>query len=109
MLLALVGAKTAPVPPTDADFSQAVKKTQAYWAETSSLATDDAVVQELFASVRFGLPGMFSPGGTADCGMLEYGEQVVRDVANTMLTLLHFGQFELARNGLEHILRGHDP
>jgi hypothetical protein len=71
----------------------------------SSITTHDAVVQELFDSVRSGLPGMISDNGVADYGMLEYGSQVVRDASNTMLALLHLGQFRLAHAVAEHILR----
>ena len=48
---------------------------------------------------------MISENGVADYGMLEYGSQVVRDASNTMLGLLHLGQFELAHALAEHILK----
>ena len=83
---------------------QADSKTRDHWNATSSVTTGDALVQDLFNNVRFGLPGMVSDNGVADYGMLEYGSQVVRDASNTMLGLLHLGQFELARAGFEHIL-----
>jgi hypothetical protein len=84
---------------------EACTQARDHWSATSSIKTDDAVVQDLFDSVRFGLPGMISDNGVADYGMLEYGSQVVRDASNTMLGLLHLGQFELARAGFEHILK----
>ena len=66
-------------------------------------------MQDLFDSVRFGLPGMISENGVADYGMLEYGSQVVRDASNTMLGLLHLGQFELAQRRCRAHLQGHGP
>ena len=83
----------------------AVALTRDQWAASSSLDTGDAVVEGLFDSVRCGLPGMVSDNGVADYGMLEYGSQVARDASNTMLGLLHLGQFERARAGFEHILK----
>ena len=61
-------------------------------------------MQEIFDKARFGLAGMIGPDGTMDAGMLEYGGQWVRDSSNTALGALHAGQFEAARNVLQHIL-----
>ena len=84
---------------------RATEATAGRWAAGSSIATDDVLVGELFDSVRFGLPGMIAANGVADYGMLEYGSQDVRDAANTMLGLLHTGQFELAHAVAEHIVK----
>ncbi len=79
--------------------------TAARWAAASTIATDDALVGDLFDSARLGLPGMIAANGVADYGMLEYGSQVVRDAANTMLGLLHAGQFDLAHAVAQHVLK----
>jgi hypothetical protein len=110
LLWAKVGptAQTLDLPPGpefDSKLSDAIIDTAVDWDATSRIKTDDALVQDLFDSVRFGLPGMISDNGVADYGMLEYGSQVVRDASNTMLGLLHLGQFELARAGFEHIIK----
>ena len=61
-------------------------------------------MQELFDKARFGLAGMIGPDGTMDGGIFEYGGQWVRDSSNTALGALHAGQFEAARNVLQHML-----
>ena len=80
-----------------------LRNTARAWAAVSSVATRDRTVQELFDKARFGLAGMVGPDGTMDAGIFEYGGQWVRDSSNTALGALHAGQFEAARNVLQHI------
>ena len=82
-----------------------VETTRKHWAASSSIATDDALLREIFDHARFGLPGMVADNGVMDAGMFEYGGQWVRDTSNTLLGLVHAGQFELARSGFEHVLK----
>ena len=82
----------------------AIKDTARSWAAVSSVSTRDRAVQEIFDKARFGLVGMIAQDGTMDAGLLEYGGQWVRDSSNTALGALHAGQFEAARNVLQHIL-----
>jgi hypothetical protein len=83
----------------------AIGQTRARWAASSAVATDDATVREIFDKARFGLPGMVADNGTMNAGIFEYGAQWVRDTSNTLLGLIHAGQFELARQGFVHILK----
>ncbi len=80
-----------------------LRDTAHHWAAVSAISTRDRTVQELFDKARFGLAGMIGPDGTMDAGIFEYGGQWVRDSSNTALGALHAGQFEAARNVLEHI------
>ena len=82
----------------------AIQETARFWAAVSSLSTRDRTVQEIFDKARFGLAAMIGPDGTMDGGFSEYGGQWVRDSSNTALGALHAGQFEAARNALQHIL-----
>lgn len=86
------------------DLGDLLSRTRAAWAVESSLATEDATVREIFDKARFGLPAMVADNGVMDAGMFEYGMQWVRDTSNTLLGLLHAGQFEQVRRGLAHIL-----
>ena len=74
------------------------------WAATSSVSTQDAVIQQLFDKARFGLAGMIADDGTIDAGIFNYGNQWVRDSSNTALGALHAGHFELAHAVLVRIL-----
>jgi hypothetical protein len=82
-----------------------LEQTRLRWANGSSVVTDDAVVREVFDKARFGLPGMVGDNGTMNAGIFEYGAQWVRDTSNTLLGMVHAGHFELARQGLAHILK----
>ena len=75
------------------------------WAASSSITTDDALLRDVFDHARFSLPGMVAENGVMDAGMFEYGSQWVRDTSNTLLGLIHAGQFELARRGFVHVLK----
>ena len=79
-------------------------KTRQAWAATASVVTSDATVLEIFDKARFGLAGMVADNGVMDAGIFEYGAQWVRDTSNTLLGLVHAGQFELARRGFAHVL-----
>ena len=83
--------------------STALRGTARFWAAVSSVSTRDNTVQALFDKARFGLAGMIGPDGTMDAGIFEYGGQWVRDNSNTALGALHAGEFEAARNVLQHI------
>ncbi len=82
----------------------AIRGTARFWATVSSISTRDRTVQEIFDKARFGLTAMIGPDGTMDGGLLQYGAQWVRDSSNTALGALHAGQFEAARNALQHML-----
>ena len=92
-----------PLPPVHV--AEATETTRKHWAASSSIATDDALLRDVFDKARFGLPGMVAENGVMDAGMFEYGGQWVRDTSNTLLGLVHAGQFELARRGFEHVLK----
>jgi hypothetical protein len=74
------------------------------WAVTSSVRTGDRTVLEIFDKARFGLSGMVAANGVMNAGIFEYGAQWVRDTSNTLLGLVHAGQFEQAREGLAYVL-----
>jgi hypothetical protein len=80
-------------------------KTRQAWAATSSIHTTDTTVQEIFDKARFGLAAMVADRGVMDAGIFEYGSQWVRDSSNTLLGLVHAGQFELARRGFSYLLQ----
>ena len=82
----------------------AIEETKRFWAAHSSVVTDDAVVRDIFDKARYGLPGMVADNGTMNAGIFEYGAQWVRDSSNTLLGMIHAGQFEPARAGFDHIL-----
>jgi hypothetical protein len=86
------------------NMATAIRDTAHAWAAISTVSTRDRSVQEIFDKARFGLVGMIGPDGSMDAGPLEYGGQWVRDSSNTALGALHAGQFETARNVLQHIL-----
>ena len=94
----------APSPEPPRNLSQTLERTRVAWAAGSSLVTDDTTIREIFDKARFGLPAMVADNGVMDAGIFEYGAQWVRDTSNTLLGLIHAGQFELARNGFIHIL-----
>ena len=100
-----VAASWPPASLLKSGLPSALERTRSRWAASSSIATDDAVVRELFDNARFGLPGMIADNGVMDAGIFEYGGQWVRDTSNTLLGMVHAGQFELARSGFEHILK----
>jgi len=79
-------------------------RTREAWSLTASVRTRDATVREIFDKARFGLAGMVADNGVMDAGIFEYGSQWVRDTSNTLLGLVHAGQFELARRGFAQVL-----
>ncbi|MCE5269467.1 MAG: hypothetical protein LLG00_16445 [Planctomycetaceae bacterium] len=83
----------------------AIAKTRNRWTGASSVTTSDVLLRDIFDHARFGLAGMVADNGTMDAGMFEYGDQWVRDTSNTLLGMVHAGQFELARAGFEHVLK----
>ena len=87
------------------DLPAALARTRLFWAGSSSVSTADKTVQEIFDKSRFGLPGMVADNGVMDAGMFEYGAQWVRDTSNTLLGMIHAGQFELARQGFDHVIK----
>ena len=107
VLLAGISPKdtTNPWPRLQSELPGAIEQTRKWWAAGSSIATDDATLRELFDHARFPLPGMVADNGVMDAGIFEYGNQWVRDSSNTLLGMIHAGQFELARRGFEHILK----
>jgi hypothetical protein len=92
------------LPERPRDLGRILERTRAAWSTGSSLVTEDATVREVFDKARFGLPAMVADNGVMDAGIFEYGAQWVRDTSNTLLGLIHAGQFELARSGFVHIL-----
>lgn len=92
--------------PAGFDAAAASTATRAWWARASRVTTTDPVVQEIYEKATRGLPGMVADNGVMDAGIFEYGAQWVRDTSNTLLGLIHAGQFELARAGFEHLLEG---
>jgi len=62
-------------------------------------------VRDIFDHARFAMPGMIAENGVMDAGIFEYGNQWVRDTSITLTGMVHAGRFELARHGLEHILK----
>ena len=85
--------------------SLVLEPTQDAWAASSSIATADATVRDLFDHARFSLPGMIAENGVMDAGISEYGNQWVRDTSFSLEGLVYAGQFELARSGFEHVLK----
>ncbi len=79
--------------------------TRASHVAVSTITTQDATVREIFAKSTYGLPGMVAENGVMDAGIFEYGAQWVRDTSNTLLGMIHAGYFELARNGLDYVIR----
>ena len=86
------------------NIAELLAKTRDVWAKTSAVRTNDATVQDIFDKARFGLAAMVSDNGVMDAGIFEYGAQWVRDTSNTLLGLVHAGQFDLARRGFAQIL-----
>jgi len=84
--------------------ADSVSRTRQTWESTSSLRTGDTTVQEIYDKARFGLVGMVADNGVIDAGIFEYGAQWVRDTSNTLLGLIHAGQFELARRSFAYVL-----
>ena len=85
--------------------SLVLEPTHDAWAASSSIATADATVRDLFDHARFSLPGMIAENGVMDAGIFEYGNQWVRDTSFSLEGLVYAGQFELARSGFEHVLK----
>ncbi|MEI6656090.1 MAG: hypothetical protein WCP45_15100 [Verrucomicrobiota bacterium] len=86
------------------DITKELAQTRQTWAVMASLRTSDTTVQEIFDKARFGLPAMVADSGVMDAGIFEYGSQWVRDTSNTLLGMVHAGQFELARRGFGYVL-----
>lgn len=86
------------------DIAAVLAQTRQTWAAMASLRTNDTTVQEIFDKARFGLPAMVADSGVMDAGIFEYGSQWVRDTSNTLLGMVHAGQFELARRGFAYVL-----
>ena len=84
--------------------SSSMADTRAGWLGTSSIRTEDKTIQKIYDKARFGLAGMVADNGVIDAGIFEYGAQWVRDTSNTLLGLLHAGQFERARRGFIYVL-----
>jgi hypothetical protein len=75
------------------------------WRLSSTIATADATVRDLFDHARFSLPGMIAENGVMDAGIFEYGNQWVRDTSFSLEGLVYAGQFELAGGGFQHVLK----
>jgi hypothetical protein len=82
-----------------------VKNTSGKWKNSNSIITSDSLIENMYDACRFILPGYISDNGKMDAGIFEYGNQWVRDASNTALGVIHVGEFELARNILNHILK----
>lgn len=83
-----------------------ILKTCGDWHRTSKITTDDALLRDTYVSARNTLPAVIAPNGVIIAGPFQYGEgQWVRDSSNTLIGAIHAGHFELARAGLEHILK----
>ena len=100
----VASASTGPQGLAVVPISDLLARTRQAWATTASVRTRDATVQGIFDKARFGLAGMVADNGVMDAGIFEYGAQWVRDTSNTLLGLVHAGQFELARRGFAHVL-----
>ncbi|MDO8588026.1 MAG: hypothetical protein Q7T82_13440 [Armatimonadota bacterium] len=87
------------------DLGDAIPRTRAAWTNSSRVETQDKTVQEIYDKARFGLRSMVADNGEMNAGIFEYGAQWVRDTSNTLLGVIHAGEFELARRGLEHVLK----
>ena len=81
------------------------KMTSERWKNSNTITTKDEVVQNLHDNCRFILPAYVSDNGKMDAGIFEYGNQWVRDGSNTTLGMIHTGEFELAREMLNHMLK----
>jgi len=80
------------------------KRASVKWENSNTIATGDSIVDHMYDACRFILPGYISDEGKMDAGIFEYGNQWVRDASNTALGVIHAGEFELARDVLNHIL-----
>ncbi len=87
------------------DVDAAIAETRQTWLRSATITAGDNTAREIFTKARYGLPAMVATNGVMDAGIFEYGAQWVRDTSNTLLGLVHAGQFELARAGLDHILK----
>jgi hypothetical protein len=86
------------------DLGDIMKDTRAAWTGYSKIETQDRTVQEIYDKARFGIHSMVADNGEMNAGIFEYGAQWVRDTSNTLLGVIHAGEFDLARRGLEHVL-----
>jgi hypothetical protein len=86
-------------------FADALEPTRQAWRRGAQLNCADSVLSDIFNKSRRGLPAMVAPNGVMNAGIFEYGAQWVRDTSNTLLGLVHSGQFEQARAGFSHVLR----
>ncbi|GHV64614.1 hypothetical protein FACS1894199_03280 [Bacteroidia bacterium] len=89
------------IPSADAELT---RQTAEKWALTNKLTSPDAVVSGLYSAITASLPGCTGSNGAIDAGMLEYGNQWVRDASMTAIGVIHTGNFELSRAVFEHIL-----
>jgi hypothetical protein len=107
LLARMTGAADKPDPAfDDSDFVAGVCETNQYWAATSQITTDDALLRDTYLSARNTLPAEIAPNGVVLAGPFQYGEgQWVRDSSNLLIGAIHSGHFELARAGLERILK----
>jgi len=92
------------LPEPTAILAEAGERTRVAWRRASSVMTADRTVKDIFDKARFGLPAMVAANGVMNAGIFEYGSQWVRDTSNTLLGLVHAGQFEQAHNGFAHVL-----
>jgi len=70
----------------------------------TTLTTSDSLIQSLFRTASYALPGMVASNGRMDAGVFEYGNQWVRDGSNVAMGLIYSGSFESAKGLLTYIL-----
>ena len=75
-----------------------------HYKKLSTIQADDSLINSLYRSASFALPGMSAGSGRMDAGVFEYGNQWVRDGSNVAMGLIYSGAFESARSLLNYIL-----
>ncbi len=75
-----------------------------HYRKLSTIHADDSLINSLYRSATFALPGMSAGSGRMDAGVFEYGNQWVRDGSNVAMGLIYSGAFESARSLLSYIL-----
>jgi hypothetical protein len=88
------------------NIGQTIFQTREQWDTASKITSGDPLLREVYSSACFTLPAVIADNGIVIAGPFQYGEgQWVRDSSNTLIGAIHAGHFELARAGLERILK----
>jgi hypothetical protein len=88
------------------DIGKAISDTRESWDAASKITSRDPVLSDIYVSASNTLPAVIAESGIVIAGPFQYGDgQWVRDSSNTLIGAIHAGHFELARAGLERILK----